>query len=1073
MKLNQIAHSAERTLRLTPVGRVDIPKGSSVRVKMPSAGGLTLHFGPVVALCERPSAPDSDWLEMTLATGAYVAELVSPGSASDGGVPQVIVRFSTFDGIELWPAGRELGVDDTTVEDVNRFRDRTDSTNQVVEWLRRETVLDNGEPFAVLAAGSGELNEDAFRIVGTSIVADVRMVDDRLIISRITLRPAGSDQRLVLIRGTISIVDATRLGRLSAADIQEVRRLAEADNAYLAIWEEYNALEREAARQAARDIGWADYDRYRVLNDGTVEFELVQHLNSDALRARIAGETVGLEAGSGVAFKGDASRTGVIGTAWLSPRGTIRLRPDNAFDPANLPARGSLSGAYTLDNIRVGRRESAKERIAQGGTMPARQLGLMLADQRPEPVGRVRRHEPLSNRVLEILGGEPTDTQVEAIDLAINSRDVVLIQGPPGTGKTRVIAAIQARLTQLNKNAPALSKRVLLTSYQHDAVANLVLAANDGNLPPVKLGRAEGSEDDAYLVAWTSDLQARLAKRYENAQTNQAVRDRRSLVDRATAYRQQPFNVTSTVDLLKWVAGQLQLVGSHVAHEAGKLAKQLTYNLGAVSAPKTQVLVATRARRLRSTAESYADDGTLTARQAYSTQAVFELLDGHQRDLLEAAAGGQDAELAAEHLAAIKRSLLDRLLDSRARESVVATMPAVEALLDRALQAADKEVELSTSPIDLAVEHFRDAVDHQPAAVRKSVKTHTRALAATCQQSVSGDMRRAQTVPFETVIVDEAARANPLDLMVPLSMAQERIILVGDHRQLPQLLDESLVPNLSKRHDETTVSAVLNKSMFERLYVKLREYERLDGTKRVITLDRQFRTHPALGTFISEQFYEPFGEQLSNANPDPQAFSHGLETYGTAACGWIDVPPARGSEKRAGTSICRPAEAEAIVQELSSGLQASAQLTFGVITFYSGQVTAIWEAMMDAGLASRSLATAGGNAFELNPSVPWLHTERGLPRVRIGSVDAFQGREFDVVYLSTTRSSRPGKRSQNRFGFLVLPNRLCVAMSRQRKLLVAVGDAAQMTSPEGREAVPALAAFHDLTGGDYGFRRLA
>ncbi|MCB0923419.1 MAG: hypothetical protein KDB50_02560, partial [Mycobacterium sp.] len=125
------------------------------------------------------------------------------------------------------------------------------------------------------------------------------------------------------------------------------------------------------------------------------------------------------------------------------------------------------------------------------------------------------------------------------------------------------------------------------------------------------------------------------AKRYENAQTNQVVRDRRSLVDRATAYRQQPFNVTSTVELLEWVAGQLQLVGSDVAHEAGKLAQQLTYNLGAVSAPKAQVLVATRARRLRSTAESYSDDGTLTARQAYSTQAVFNLLDDHQRDLLE------------------------------------------------------------------------------------------------------------------------------------------------------------------------------------------------------------------------------------------------------------------------------------------------------------------------------------------------------------------------------------------------------------------------------------------------------
>jgi hypothetical protein len=46
-------------------------------------------------------------------------------------------------------------------------------------------------------------------------------------------------------------------------------------------------------------------------------------------------------------------------------------------------------------------------------------------------------------------------------------------------------------------------------------------------------------------------------------------------------------------------------------------------------------------------------------------------------------------------------------------------------------------------------------------------------------------------------------------------------------------------------------------------------------------------------------------------------------------------------------------------------------------------------------------------------------------------------------------------------------------MSRQRKLLVTVGDAALMNSAEGRAAVPALAAFHDLTGGEHGFRRTA
>mgnify|MGYP002130084090 CR=1 FL=1 len=38
----------------------------------------------------------------------------------------------------------------------------------------------------------------------------------------------------------------------------------------------------------------------------------------------------------------------------------------------------------------------------------------------------------------------------------------------------------------------------------------------------------------------------------------------------------------------------------------------------------------------------------------------------------------------------------------------------------------------------------------------------------------------AQSLSGDTVIIDEAARANPLDLFIPMSMAKRRIVLVGD-----------------------------------------------------------------------------------------------------------------------------------------------------------------------------------------------------------------------------------------------------------------------------------------------------
>lgn len=1062
MKLSQIAHTDERAVRLVPAHSVRMENGKSVRLTVASTG-VTIHQDTHVTVCGRPDLQDAEWLETVCESGAYIAELFTSER-------EVIVRVLTFAGLQRWPEGRMIGVDDATVEDVNRFRGRADAPAGVARWLAGELTLDTGEPFAVVTVGDGEWGDEAFRLVGATIVADVRLIEDRLIVTRVTRRTPNSERGLILVRGKVSVVDATRMGRISAAEKQEIKRLAEADNAYLAIWEEYNKLERHAARRAARDIGWADYDRVRVRGDGLLEFELVRHSRSDALRERIGRDTVGLEAAAGVAFNDEETRDVVIGTAWVTAEGTIRLRPDKTYQDGTLPRRGMIAGAFTLDRIRIERRERAKEWIARGQTVPARQMGLILAGRRLDPVGRARRYEPLSHRVRQILGGKPTEAQVQAIDLAINSRDIVLIQGPPGTGKTRVIAAIQARLAELDKDAPALAKRVLLTSYQHDAVANLVQAADDGNLPPVKLGRAADVEDEAYLTAWVSDLRARLTERYENVRPNKVVRARKNLIDRTNAYRGQPFDVRSTVDLLKWLAEQSDLVDSDVVCEARRLADELDRALGvSSSSPHSQALVARLARSLRSTPEGYADDGDVTARRAFFTPAVFELLTGSQRNALEMAARGQDATIAARRLAEIKQSLLDRLLDARARASVLAKMPSVEALLQRALHSADKEVALATTPIDLAVERFRDAVEHRSAAIRDSLQAHTRALAATCQQSVSSSMWKAQPALFDTVIVDEAARANPLDLMVPLSLAKERVVLVGDHRQLPQLLDESIVPSLSSRHDANVVSAVLQRSMFERLFLELREAEYRDGTKRVITLDRQFRMHPVLGSFISEQFYAPFGERLSNGNPDASSFAHNIATYGRAACGWIDVPAARGTEQRAGTSISRPAEASVIVSELMDALRSSSELTFGIITFYSGQVTALWEAMAESGLAIRQ-----GDGFDLNPSVPWLRTDRDLPRVRIGSVDAFQGREFDVVYLSTTRSRAPGSgRRSSPYGFLVLPNRLCVAMSRQRKLLVAVGDAAMMTSSEGREAVPPLAAFHELTGGEHGFRRSA
>ncbi|MNF78199.1 hypothetical protein D3C84_603720 [compost metagenome] len=130
-------------------------------------------------------------------------------------------------------------------------------------------------------------------------------------------------------------------------------------------------------------------------------------------------------------------------------------------------------------------------------------------------------------------------------------------------------------------------------------------------------------------------------------------------------------------------------------------------------------------------------------------------------------------------------------------------------------------------------------------------------------------------------------------------------------------------------------------------------------------------------------------------------------------------------------------------------------------------------------------------SFEPHEQFKWAKKVRGdgsvtlEERLRVGSVDAFQGKEFDVVLLSCVRtfqSAKPNSASEveeadrekqlnRQFGFLRLPNRMNVAMSRQRQMLICVGDAALASNSEAEMGVPALAAFYKLCGGEHGCLR--
>ncbi|MDK2819392.1 MAG: AAA family ATPase [Mycoplasmataceae bacterium] len=66
------------------------------------------------------------------------------------------------------------------------------------------------------------------------------------------------------------------------------------------------------------------------------------------------------------------------------------------------------------------------------------------------------------------------DDQEKVIEKSINMRDIFYLQGPPGTGKTQTICAISEEYTNVNNN-------VLMTSSTHEAINNFFDRLNEKN----------------------------------------------------------------------------------------------------------------------------------------------------------------------------------------------------------------------------------------------------------------------------------------------------------------------------------------------------------------------------------------------------------------------------------------------------------------------------------------------------------------------------------------------------------------------------------------------------------------
>lgn len=1008
----------------------------------------------------------------------FVDRIVDGGAdaliwALDASAERLVMQGHLLRDLRPIPQGLTVALGAHGPEDLRRFGVQSEGLASVVG---EEMALcqKNGERLGFLAALPTRPEDDRFVIHGPRFNLEVRRKNGQPVVFRV-VKASQKRPALTWLAGPVRFIEGDSVDPADESTHAQLLTLARGGT-YLARWRRYNDIERRLVVERAEKRGVVRYaGSPRLLTHGERKlliFELAETLPeplaqlAEQADARLAVLDRDLIAASGMSaahyFKhwalSQQEREAVsptrarllqgrgIGKPALIPGDpdVLAIEVKGSVSLAEIPTDGWLAVDLKGETVRLDRREEAlclvEERRAKVARLGEMLEGLPLGHGKGlrRSIGKIDTPGVLAAMQQATLN----DAQRRAIDAALRTPDIALILGPPGTGKTAVIRAIVRRLGELDQEL-GIRTRILLSAFQHDAVDEVLRGVTLCGMSGFRIG-GPGGDGAASAIelrlaqaeAWAEPVIRRARLSAAQLPEEPVARAHRLACARFLDWRSDPQGPAGTraalaelEDLLRPYVNDQAMAGLAAAWQRQESSARARHRLELP--PEDQNILIERLTGLRVTAASFADDGPRQAGRLLDfLDAAGVEVTAEQLQLVQEARRVPPDQLAAagmlDGLAQLQRDLRRAAATPPGERDAALPDPQAEAAMRAALDQAGQRVTASAEGVRRALEDFARALKVDLDGLASTMERYAQALGATCQQSVrAGADREQEPADHDVVIIDEAARANPLDLLIAM-VRGARIILVGDPNQLPHVLEKQVEDEL-EQDGNAEARELLGESLFERLWNLSERWRAEDGIPRTVQLNEQYRMHPAIGSFVSRTFYErrerdepPDPEQrIENGIKDPSQRLHKFASFADRVAAWIDVPWHKGEEAQlaGSTSRIRTSEVDEIRRVVARLRAEDPAASIGVITFYKDQALRL----------ARALGVGLGEGVEL----------------RVGTVDAFQGRQFDAVLLSPVRANkirRSGDEARRaRIGFLALRNRLCVAMSRARGLLIVVG----------------------------------